>query len=59
MLSTATAGAVDIILLLDEAEMGSEFVSDSNSEFLVFLSSETPCLYKEGVFLLLLYHVLD
>ena len=50
---------VDIIFLLGESEMISEFISDLNSEFLIFFSSGTPCLYKKGVFLLLLYLVLD
>ena len=30
------------------SESVSEFVSDSNSEFLVFFSSWTPWIYKEG-----------
>ena len=52
------SSAVDNVWILGVSEYGSEFVSDSNSEFLVFFSSWTLWLYKEGYCLHVLYLVI-
>ena len=46
--------AVDNALSLGESECVSEFISDLNLKFLVFLFSRTMWLYKEGYCLLLI-----
>jgi len=50
--------SVDIKRILGESLKISEFVSYPNLEFLVFFSSETLCLIKEGQLPLILYPVI-